>query len=355
MADGPADDSRQQSDPATGAAQLEPSTYDMAVDDSLQQLDDDALTYFSSTVTNLIAKRIDGIHYAESRRSQIAVIGGALAAAGLALFTLRQATESPSLKATYTVAAATAILVGVIVWLQFALQTNFRYPFLSQKPQTWKWFYWGALPDAKKFGPSFWRIRRRRARREGEQKELQQQWELFRGQVTGLSDRRVDATQDLRQLYLLHVDERYKNLFLTRLRNTLAIGVLSILSLSLLTFLVSQSIQGGSGSRDHTSHESPQTGVNINAWWTPTGAVRNGGISSRDIEYRVVLTVENNGSAPFCRSALVGEDASGRPIPIEFQVAPHRIDLPPGRSVTLLGHFWISGSDGTELRRVDLR
>ncbi len=325
--------------------------YDMTVDPRIAGLDADHLDYFSSVASDLIGKRIDGIHYAETRRNQIAVIAGALAAAGIALFTLGRQTQWLPLRVSYFVAACSSILIGVLVWVLFALQTNFRYPFV-RPAQTWKWFYWLALPDAARFGPKLYAIQRK-SERVAEQEEYKRQWIQFRDQVQGLSDKRINATQDLKQLYLLHVDERYKNLFLTQLRRLLTWGIAAIVSVTLAAFLIA--LQWGNTSTPPNGSYITHGGVQIKSSWVPTGVVRSVGISDEDVEFRLVMTVTNNSPTTFRASSLIAEDTQGRPIPAIFYVTPGKAFLYPHQSVTFLGYFWISGVDQTRLERIDLK
>jgi hypothetical protein len=62
--------------------------------------------------------------------------------------------------------------------------------------------------------------------REG-QAEFNSQWRDFKNrQIEGLTDLRVSTYQDLEQVYLLHVNERYKNLFLSQSRSVINYGLI---------------------------------------------------------------------------------------------------------------------------------
>jgi hypothetical protein len=53
-----------------------------------------------------------------------------------------------------------------------------------------------------------------------------------------LIDAKVDALQNLEQVYVLHVNERYKNLFLSQLRTVIIRGVLAAVALAVVTVIV---------------------------------------------------------------------------------------------------------------------
>jgi hypothetical protein len=322
----------------------------MGVDPSVAALGEDELAYLSSTLRDLIGRRIDGIAYAETRRTQLALIGGALAAVGVALLPLSTVTLWPPLQFTYLVAGTLAIAVGLVVWVLFAAQTNFKYSFVDPA-QTWKWFYWHALPNATKFGPK-WHTRQNADAKAAEQAEHLRQRGLFFNQVAGLSDAKIDATQDLRQLYLLHINERFKNLFLTDLRRVLVRGVQLVPMSTVATLVIASAVWFLWGSQGpSSSNEVVHSGVTIHASWSPTGFVRNAGISEEDIEFRFVLTITNNRKTSF-GGRLVAEDRAGKAIPAEFDASAVRVG--PIGTLRDLGHFWIAAADRSAFAKIDV-
>lgn len=330
-----------QEDPTDAAA-----AYDMEVDTRIQDLSDAQLRYLSPTIRELIVRRIEGIHYAEGRRSQLMLIGGALAAVGVALLPLGTSSDVTSVRWACTSFSLLSIFVGASTWFVFVRQTNYRYPFIDAA-QTWKWFYHYALPDKNQFKGTLCSVLARRAPR-SEKDAYRAQWERFRGQVEGLSDPRIDATQDLKQLYLLHVDERYKNRFLSQLRDTLKWGVLGIVLIPLVVFF-GIVVSDGSTDSGRISH----AGILIESSWLPTGSVRSHGISERDLQFKLVLKVTNHNETIYVADRLVAEDADGTPIFAEFDLPQEGLLVEAGQTSTLVGHFWIGANDRSDLVRID--
>ena len=319
------------------------------VDSYVESLDTDGLEYLSSNLRDLIDKRIEGIHYAETRRSQLALIGGALAAAGDALFPLSSLTQWAPARVTCLVAASLTMMLGVLVWLLFARQTNFNYPWLQSCVHNWKWFYWQALPNPISFGPGLIPYQRESTRRE-EAEEYERQWNVFREQARGLANRRVDATQDLKQLYLLHVDERYKNLFLTNLRRLLIIGVQIVILLTFVTFIVT--LRWDNPNAQNNS-DAVHSGVDVRSSWVPTGGVRANGLGDEEIELRVVVIITDHTATTFHAGHLVAFDADGRPIPVDFLMNPANVEVDPHDTAAFVGNMWIAAAEQSDLARID--
>jgi hypothetical protein len=209
----------------------------------LKDLDDRAVTYLQQNLQQLISLMTDRIEYAETRRSVLAAVAGALLAGAVALLTVLPNVKPVCLWWGLLALSIGASLVALLVWCVYALQTNFKYPF-TEVATTWKWYYHYALQDKSKFNTFFLPLQTQHAREESKT-AFTQQWEYFRHeQIQGLIDARTNTMQDLRQVYLLHVNERYKNLFLTHLRNTLSLGLVITLVISFIVFLVAAAMTG---------------------------------------------------------------------------------------------------------------
>ena len=162
----------------------------------------------------LIAAVSERTTMAESRRGTLATIGAALVAA-------RVATVAGAIsildKAEWWIACAVTglclTMTGLSIWFLYARQTN-RYPWTGGTT-TWKWFYRDALPDsnALRFGATSyfwgWRTTEFRIRR-----AFISQLSDFRLRFIQLKDKKTSLDQDIQQLYVLHVNEEYKNLHL---------------------------------------------------------------------------------------------------------------------------------------------
>ncbi|MGV0578099.1 hypothetical protein ABQE57_05950 [Mycolicibacterium elephantis] len=342
---------------ALGAGQPPPAIpptsqhYDFTIEPVIASLSHDQLEHLRSSLHALIDKRIEGIHYAETRRSQLAAIGGALAPIGVALVPLALGTSIMPLRVGYLVLAGTLVILGAAVWWLFMRQTNYPYPWLAAV-SNWKWFYHGALTRKTDFGPDRWAWHSKQARID-EAAAAGQQWDAFKDQAKGLANEKVDATQDLKQLYLLHINERYKNLFLTDMRKLLARGLLisgiaAVLAAGITAGVISCIIQPPPDNSVVVAN-----GLESRASWSPTGSVRANGLSTRDVEYRVEVRVTNQSKTNTRVSSLVATDESGKAIPVEFLTSPApQIDVPSAQTVTLIGHFWIASSDRESLREI---
>ncbi|MDV3135975.1 hypothetical protein [Mycobacterium sp. 29Ha] len=318
--------------------------YDLSVDPEIAALSDAELKSLRDSLSTLIAKRIDGIQYAETRRGQLAAIGGSLAPIGLAFIPLALGTTITSLRAGYIFLGASLALLGIAVWWLYMRQTNYNYPWLGSATN-WKWFYHGALPDKNKFGPDCW-VGHSKLGRRAEADAAETQWHTFAKQAKGLANDRVDATQDLRQLYLLHLNERYKNLFLTDMRKLLSRGLIVSALIAVIAGVVAQYVIHP----PPNSSEVDSNGLKARARWSVTGAVRGEGLSSRDVEYRTEVTIVNQSDRDMRGSRLIAHDCSGTPLPTEFVVTPSLpTDVPKGQTITVNGHFWIASSDADDL------
>lgn len=320
--------------------------YDFTVDPAIQSVSEADLPYLSETLRDLIGHRIEGINYAEGRRSQFLNLGGALAAAGIALLTFAGGVGWIPLRAVYIELSLGSLAVGGAIWIAYAWQTNYDYPFKLQL-SIWKWFYHQALPAKKAFGPGLLR-NRGKARRESEYEQVSKQWPAFSKQVAGLSTPRVDATQDLKQLYQLHVNELYKNLFLTQLRTVLMRGLAGIGVGAVVVFVVALVIYHP----PELAAESEWNGAGIEttATWKKTGAVRTDGLSTSDVQFRVEGSLTNRSSIEVTRSELVMLDQDGDAIPIQFVRPFRRAVVAPGKTVDFSGYFWVAGSDHEDMQ-----
>lgn len=178
-------------------------------------------------VLEAVAERI---HYAEARRANYSVMAGALFAAGVTILTLASgAMDALALKLAAAFAASGMIATGLlIIWL-FGQQTN-RYPFTSATT-TWKWFYRDALPNASSFSMSWPRYVRWGKDESRVRNEYGAQLPNFRSNMLMLADTDKSLDQDIEQLYVLHITEAYKNLFLKHLRQAFNWGIVSTIVL----------------------------------------------------------------------------------------------------------------------------
>lgn len=180
------------------------------------------------------------IHYAEGRRSAFSVIAGILVAAGVALLPYVESTvRDPGFRGAGFLAAIAMIILGGVLLLIYAKQTNFKYPF-TQVTTTWKWFYREALPRSKEFDVHWTDyVRQNKERIEEGKRAYSTQWGDFRdNQKKWIDDDDQNLAQDLEQIYVLHVNEKYKNDFLRHLRTVLEKGIYLIFVAAVLGYFV---------------------------------------------------------------------------------------------------------------------
>jgi hypothetical protein len=187
---------------------------------------------------DVIHATADRIHYAEGRRGSFAAIAGGLIAAGVAGVPLSFIQSMPHwLAAAILFGALAAILLGIVLLWFYASQVN-KYPFTSAT-KTWKWFYRDALPNESEFHLKwssyfFWTWKKEKDR---VKTQYNSQLDPFKKNLGELTDFKKSLDQDMQQLYTLHINEKYKNAFLTHLRKTLNYGLCSVLIVTLLVGL----------------------------------------------------------------------------------------------------------------------
>jgi len=180
------------------------------------------------------------IHYAESRRSAFSVVAGVLIAAGVALLPyIGSIVLDPAFKSAGIAAAIAMIILGCVLLLIYAKQTNFKYP-CTQATTTWKWFYRDALPRSHEFDVHWAEyVGQSKKRFDEGMKAYSTQWKTFRDkQNEWIKDDDQNLEQDLQQLYVLHVNEKYKNDFLRHLRSALWWGIIVVVIVTVSGYVV---------------------------------------------------------------------------------------------------------------------
>ncbi|MBC8274853.1 MAG: hypothetical protein H8E40_07790 [Chloroflexi bacterium] len=162
------------------------------------------------------------IEYCEKRRGQMVIISLSLLAAAVALFaaTFLEAMDSELLVSLARLAALLLFLTAAITLGLYALQTNFKYPFV-QITKTWRWFYHYSV--SKEYKPPFFPFEGPNQREKMQKMHLQDM--LTYAERTLGSSSKEELEQDLEQLFLVIVDEKYKNVQLTHLRMVISCGL----------------------------------------------------------------------------------------------------------------------------------
>jgi len=186
----------------------------MKVDDNDPNLD--AKIEEVNSIIHLVNSRI---YYTEDRLSKIAAFSVALMGIGMAFFAgiihLNGLTFIVGL-----IAALSFVLTGGIVSLINSSYMNPKYPFRAMKDD-WKWFYAGIINKDYRPKPVF-----QDSRTEFLKKRLHHMQGLNDYANKILAENKSERLKvDLQQLYLLHVNEKYKNRYLSNLRNILIRGI----------------------------------------------------------------------------------------------------------------------------------
>jgi hypothetical protein len=172
---------------------------------------------FKEELAPIMSAASERIHYAEGRRTNFSVIAAGLVAGGIAMLTFSLGNiELAVIRYPVLAAASWLFLSGVAVIVVYSLQTN-RYPFTAAT-KTWKWFYRNALPRQAVFDLPWWSYFRFGNEKARIKAEYDQQLPEFVASLDRLNDESISLQQDIEQLCVLHINEKYKNLQLTHLR-----------------------------------------------------------------------------------------------------------------------------------------
>jgi len=176
------------------------------------------------------------IHYTETRITRTVTFSVTLMAIGLALFAAIIKSDLEGLCFILgLISAGFLILTGGVAALIHVLQVNPRYPFRAL-PNDWKWFYPRIV--AEKYKPKAFV-------KESEKTYLEKRLLHVEG-LKEYAERLIEENPierlriDVQQLYLLHINEKYKNYFLTTLRRVLTTGlaIALIVLFALLIFVL---------------------------------------------------------------------------------------------------------------------
>jgi hypothetical protein len=287
-------------------------------------MEDKDLVKLRETLKDVINIATQRIHYAESRRSALAVMASALLAAGVAIFAITiEKVANPILEWGLGGLCTGLVVTAVLVFVTFARQTNYSYPFKGAT-RVWKWFYRDALPEPELFDVP-WSAREspeyvtRRARL------YEAQFPVFVARQTQLVDDKVNLFQDLQQVYVLHVNEGYKNAFLTLLRKTLNRGIMAAIVAGLLGAAF-----GYWQSRDKTTSSASDwrsSSVRVEARWRATQfTVKNGDTDALAVVNFHIMNLTNT---PLRVSGVVARDKDGLSVPLSVISLPDSIVIPP--------------------------
>lgn len=230
----------------------------------LTKLDDGQIQHLSATLRHFIDHAAQRIEYAEHRRGAFATLAGGLIAASIALLAIIADANASPVRAALVALSIGFLSTAVVVLVAWSRQTNPPYGFIrteAKSDRPWKWFYRDALTNSDLFKFEWWHKRDHQTNKSGGT-EFPRQWPDYVERHLGLADIREDILQDLRQSYLLHVNERYKNLFLTQVKRLLVIGISASIILSVLTLAWAVAVDDSPNNSDRSTvreqiHQSP--------------------------------------------------------------------------------------------------
>jgi hypothetical protein len=158
-----------------------------------------------------------------------------------------------------------------------------------------------------------------------------------------LNDKKTNVRQDLKQIYLLHVNEYYKNAFLTQLRSLVSYGLVAAIVLALLAFGIAflvnppERISGGIAStKDYA----------IDSSWRNTGNIRATGAGSAEVQVLVNIRAKNlSPSQPLTVTAIIPEDSLGMRIPVVIEsMDPLPLVVPANATAVAVVLAWVPES-----------
>lgn len=295
-----------------------------------EQLNDSEMSAVREQIQQVMPAVTERIHYAEGRRSNFSAIAGAMLAGGIALVTVAIGhMDSMATRFGFAAAGLSSFVLGSLLLVVYGIQTN-RYPWTSAT-KTWKWFYRDALPEEKAFDLPWTSYIRFGAHRHRVQSEYARQLCLFRQTVARLADEGLSLEQDVEQLYVLHVNEKYKNMQLVHLRKITVGGFVASAAVVVLAVAVGYWCDNRLIEPQPFSYE--RDGLTLRGNWYRAAC--------DDVENcnRVLLKVDfqNNTKTPAPLPRLVASDSAGVTIPLVVKaIEPEITEASPGSTTSLV-------------------
>ena len=286
------------------------------VPESITRLTQDELAELKASLSQLLEQIPDRIHYAESRRGMVVVVAAAVLAFAVALIPpILDKVSYPPLYWALLALCVGLVVTGLFVFWVFGRQTNFHYPF-TEVTKAWKWFYRDALPDQSIMIAAPWLARDGPRGIEARKGAFTEQWPTFVAeQVRGLSNQKVSVYQDLQQVYILHVNEGYKNRFLTQLRSLFNRGMVAAFVVAIVVFVSVLAFRRPIAPVTLSSGIYDSPAMRIESSWAPTGLVRSAGVGGTESEVLVNLKVINKTDTLKEISKLLAADSAGLYLP----------------------------------------
>jgi hypothetical protein len=313
-----------------------------------KNIKDDNIKAYETRLKGLIEHLARRIEYAESRRNGLLLIGGAILAAGVAVFVnLDKTIAYLPLYYMLGIFSICGIMIGVLVWYLYSKQVNYKYPF-TQVSNSWKWFYRDSLENHKAFNVP-WHMFQRKKKYENIKREYEKQATQFLQNQLDLVDTKKSILEDLKQLYLLHVNEKYKNLFLTHLRNVIKYGLLVTMIISTMGFVYGLYIQYNKG--NVYSNITYEQGVIVKTEWSKVDKFYSEEFKLDIVEIHVKMNTVNksNQEYHFNTLSIFADDDSALPL-LKQDVVNQSYSLKCDSSLILVGNIQVPDGSFNKLR-----
>ena len=198
-------------------------------------LDDKEALTRAAKCRELIFHIHERIEYAENRRGQIAAVALAFLAGAVALFlaSVVEDVRSQEWVLILRVAALCLFATSATTLVLYSRQINFAYPFIKVT-KTWRWFYHYSV--SKDYKPPFHTYDSESQRKKLQKVHLEDL--LSYAQKTVKMSPKEELEQDLEQLFLVIVNEKYKNAQLSHLRTVVSWGLMLTIVILVVTAVV---------------------------------------------------------------------------------------------------------------------
>lgn len=261
---------------------------DLELKTAIETLDSEQKKEFPLRLRHMIDHIAKRIEYAESRRNFFLTSSGASFAAGVAIvgFALTKPVWLPVEFFLWALGVG-LILFAITIWLIHASHVNFKYPFMAVV-RAEKWFYRYAIPNWERYHFP-WIRKLSKEKFNEDSKKFEEDYPIFLDRSnSNLLNPSETLLQDVKQIYLLHVNEMYKNRFLTNLRKAFERGILCVLVASAASFIIGAIIEEQSWpAKDNRQ----QLGLQIQSSWAP---IYRGSATAGNLTMRIANRSQSN-------------------------------------------------------------
>ncbi len=287
----------------------------------------------SEQLAPIITAVADRIHYAEGRRTNYTVMAVALIAGGISVLVFALGSIGQLwLKYASLVISIGFIALGLLVLIVYGRQTN-QYPYTSAT-KTWKWFYRDALPDRTAFALKWFERATTQKKRITE--AYQNQLPQFKLDMARLQSEQISAEQDTEQLYSLHVNELYKNLYLSRLRTVFNAGLFLTVFIAIVAGIIGAYVE-----RKETSLQS----INVagNGWsWKIEYQLLSAPLAD-NLDIAIHASVRNQRPTPLLIRGIALTNSIGWPLPVQIKFdRGFPSQIAPGMTANAYGSIRVS-------------